>query len=159
MTQRQDKGPEGGRAGVPCRDDCVYYSAYTKTCDYALIMGRTRGCPRDSCVRYRPAGEGGKKTARALFDDEGYVRPVLDRPGRRPEPPVEPPEAARYITAGCGHEVYEGEELYESEEGTLCRECLEDLIRQMPLRELAELVGCACLEVAFPTGSGDGEPY
>jgi len=65
MTQRQDKGPEGGRAGVPCRDDCVYYSAYTKTCDYALIMGRTRGCPRDSCVRYRPAGEGGKKSEKS----------------------------------------------------------------------------------------------
>lgn len=140
-----------------CRSDCVYYSTYTKTCDYTLIMYRTRGCPRDKCIHYRPATEKeGKKTVRAFVADEADYRPYFERPERRAEPPLEPPESARYITAGCGHEVYEGEEMFQSdEEGTLCRDCMEEFIRAMPLKELAELVGCECVEVIFPSGSGD----
>jgi len=140
-----------------CKSDCVYYSTYTKTCDFTLIMYRTRGCPRDRCIHYRPATDKeGKKTLRAYSAEEGYYRPNFERPPRRAEPSLEPPETARYITAGCGHEVYEGEELFESDqEGTFCRECVEEMIREMPVKELAELAGFACVEVIFPSGGED----
>ena len=38
-----------------------------------------------------------------------------------------PPEE-RYIMAKCGHEVYEGEDLYETEDGTLCPDCFDDAL-------------------------------
>ncbi len=68
----------------------------------------------------------------------------------KPEPPLEPLEDARYVTAGCGHELYEGEDLYEWENGqTLCADCLEDRFCEMSLSEKAELLGCGRLTVSF----------
>ncbi len=68
-----------------------------------------------------------------------------------PQPPVEPPDDAGYITAGCGHEVYEGEEVFEWENGaTLCSDCLEDRFLEMSLTERAELLGCGHHAVSFP---------
>jgi hypothetical protein len=117
-------------------------------------MYRTRGCSRDKCIHYRPASEKeGRKMVRSFEEGEVYSRPYFERPVKKAEPALEPPDTARYITAGCGHEVYEGEELFESEEeGTLCRECMEELVGEIPIRELAELLGCACVEVMFPAG-------
>jgi hypothetical protein len=42
--------PEGP---VQCRRDCIYYSTYTNTCDYTLLMYHTRGCPTGACIRYK----------------------------------------------------------------------------------------------------------
>ena len=41
--------------GEKCRS-CLYYAAYTDTCDYMLVTHERRGCPAgDECVRYRPS--------------------------------------------------------------------------------------------------------
>ena len=40
-----------------CREDCKYYSTYTKTCDYTLLMHRAKRCPASGCVKYEPRTE------------------------------------------------------------------------------------------------------
>lgn len=47
-----------------------------------------------------------------------------------------------YVTAGCGCEVHEGEELYEWENKTLCPDCMEEKFNEMTLQEKAALLGC-----------------
>jgi hypothetical protein len=68
-----------------------------------------------------------------------------------PAPPLSPPEDDRYLTAGCGHEVYDGEELFEWEDGhTLCADRLSDRFDELSLAERAEFLGCEHRLVSFP---------
>lgn len=53
---------------------------------------------------------------------------------------VEPPEPS-CVVADCGHEAYENEYLYTWENNTYCPDCMEDVIKQLPLWELVELLG------------------
>lgn len=136
---------------VECRPDCQYYSAYTHTCDYTLLMYHTRGCPRNACTKYvkRIAP---RPWSREFFDaaDGLYFNAREDKMFFIPEPALDPPEDARFVTAGCGHELYEGEDLYEWENGqTLCADCLEDRFCEMNLSEKAELLGCERVTVSF----------
>lgn len=90
---------------------------------------------------------------------------MLYSKGYTPEPPLEPPEDDRYMIADCGHEVYEGENMYEwdvpyrDEDGKLkykhkthCPDCFMDEIKKM-LREspaeLAEWIGIDYRKVEF----------
>ena len=52
----------------------------------------------------------------------------------------EPPDDDFYITADCGHEVYEGDEIIEDNDSvrTQCVECFLDDIRKLTLSELAD---------------------
>ena len=137
-------------AKVMCRPDCHFFSTYTNTCDYTLMMYRTRGCPRDACTKYE------KRTTprswnKSSFDPEDfYYGTKKDKTMYMPEPSVDPPDNDKYITAGCGHEVYEGEEIFEWENGiTLCGDCLEERFLEMCLTERAELLGCEHRIVSF----------
>ncbi|SHI23920.1 hypothetical protein SAMN02745823_03785 [Sporobacter termitidis DSM 10068] len=69
-----------------------------------------------------------------------------------PEPPIDPPDE-RYLTAGCGHEVYEGERLVEWHDGKrfayLCEECFRDKLAALTTEELARQFGCDCRTVLF----------
>lgn len=68
-----------------------------------------------------------------------------------PEPPIDIPDDGTYITADCGHEIYDGEEVFEQEDGqTKCAECLDDRFREMSITERAELLGCERHAVYFP---------
>ena len=69
-----------------------------------------------------------------------------------PDIRLEPPEEF-YIEAGCGHEVYEGEELYEWAGGlTLCPDCMEEKFDDLTLHEKAELLGCRHIVVEKEEG-------
>ena len=137
-----------------CREDCKYYSTYTKTCDYTLINFQSRGCPTDACTRFKEREEKRSwnpykpvpgKTTEKREEEEMYM----------PEPPVTPPEKDLYMYADCGHEVYEGESLFEWEDGmTLCPECMEDKLEELTLEEKAKLMGCGCVEVDLRRGTG-----
>ncbi|MEL4106331.1 hypothetical protein AAFA46_05745 [Oscillospiraceae bacterium WX1] len=142
-------------APIACRPDCLYYSAYTETCDYTLLMFRTRGCPTDACTRYL------MRTAPRPWSRVHVTVPGIcttsdiRHQSDIPEPPPGPPENDRCITADCGHELYEGEELYIWEDGeTLCSDCLEDKFQEMSLSERAELLGCEHETVAFRKRGG-----
>ena len=63
-----------------------------------------------------------------------------------PELPVDPPEE-KYITADCGCEVYDGENIYTWECKRLCPDCMKQKIAEMRLEELAALLGCTWREV------------
>lgn len=78
----------------------------------------------------------------SLFND-------VSRYFKIPEPPIDPPED-RSVTADCGHEVYEGENLFEWEGGrTLCPDCMEEKFDELTLPEKAALLGCNFKEVIF----------
>lgn len=141
---------------VKCQRNCKYFSTYTNTCDYTLMMYQSRGCPTYECTKYE------KRTvprpwSRILpdFQDELYAPSFIS--GKSPfvpEPPVSPPEEL-YATAGCGHEVYEGEEIYQWENGiTLCPECMSDKFSELDLNERADLLGCEHHAVVFPKSGG-----
>ena len=143
------------RPAVKCRPDCRFFSKYTNTCDYTLMMYRSRGCPRDACTAYE------RRTSprpwnRVAYDlEDFYFNTREEKTMYAPEPPAEPPDNARYITAGCGHEIYEGDEIFEWENGqTLCGECLEDRFLEMSRGERAELLGCEHRAVSFPKKGG-----
>ena len=69
-----------------------------------------------------------------------------------PDIRLEPSEEF-YIEAGCGHEVYEGEELYEWAGGlTLCPDCMEEKFDELTLHEKAELLGCRHIVVEKEEG-------
>lgn len=57
------------------------------------------------------------------------------------EPDTDPPEDF-YVTAACGHEIYEGETLFEFEGNTYCPDCFREKIDDMELEELAAFLGC-----------------
>jgi hypothetical protein len=77
---------------------------------------------------------------------------------KTPEPPVTPPEDTRYVIADCGHEVYEGEALYDRDDGgTLCPDCMEDKFAELSTAEKAELIGCESSIVSFSAGRRAGE--
>ena len=67
-----------------------------------------------------------------------------------PEPSIEPPEDF-YITADCGHEVYEGELLLEWENKNICPDCFKDKAGELSIEELAELLRCDFSVVKRPT--------
>lgn len=142
---------EPARTAGPCRPDCRFFSTYTNTCDYTLLMYRSRGCPRDACTKYEKRTSPRPWNRVACDPEDFYFSAKEEDPMYVPEPPVLPPEDVSYVTAGCGHEVYEGEELFEWENGaTLCPDCLEDRFMEMSLTERAELLGCEHRAVAFP---------
>ena len=140
---------------VPCRSDCRFFSSYTTTCDYSLMMYHTRGCPRDACTRYIPRRSAGP-VMRVEFElEDGLYYEAKNAKEEKlmyvPEPPVTPPEDEHYVTAGCGHEVYDGEELFEWENGqTLCADCLSDRFGERSIVERAELLGCDHQTVCLP---------
>lgn len=141
---------------VECRTDCQYYSTYTNTCDYTLLMYHTRGCPRNACTKYvkrtapRPWSRVSPDT-----EDELFFNAREDQMTYIPEPPLEPHDNDGYVTAGCGHELFEGEDLYEWDDGqTLCADCLEDRFCEMSLAEKAVLLGCEHLTVCFSNRGG-----
>lgn len=144
-------------APVRCRPDCAYFSAYTNTCDYTLLMYHSRGCPRDACTRFAPRSDGHVRPRVLYGPEEGLYVEVKEENGMRvPEPPAEPSEDPRYIAAGCGHEVYDGEDLFECEDGlTLCADCMEEKFSEMTLLERAELLGCEHTVVSFRRGAAD----
>jgi hypothetical protein len=65
-----------------------------------------------------------------------------------PEPPLNPPEP-ECVTADCGHEVYDGEDIYSFERETLCPDCMEERFNELSTREKAELLGCGYRVVSF----------
>jgi len=63
-----------------------------------------------------------------------------------PESSLIPPEDT-YIMADCQHEVYEAETYvyWKNEKGvtvSLCPDCFWDRIRNLPIDEVAQLMGC-----------------
>lgn len=56
-----------------------------------------------------------------------------------PEPPIEPPEDF-FVEADCGHEVYDGDYLYEWEGRQLCGDCFREKVEEMTNQELALLL-------------------
>lgn len=63
-----------------------------------------------------------------------------------PEPSVDPPEDF-YMIADCGHEVYEGEHLIEWQGKQICPDCFKEDILDLPVWELAALLGASSVEV------------
>lgn len=63
-----------------------------------------------------------------------------------PDRPLEPKEEP-YVIANCGHEVYEGEELFEFDGVTLCPDCMADKFEELTLHEKAALLGYTVSEV------------
>ena len=59
------------------------------------------------------------------------------------------PRGDKFVFAECGHEVYEGERIYEWEPGTLCPDCMEDRFSELSTQEKAELLGCESSEVVL----------
>lgn len=53
-----------------------------------------------------------------------------------------------FITADCGCEIYEGEEMYEWDGKTLCSDCFDDKFSEMTRREKAALLGCDVIVVS-----------
>lgn len=39
--------------------DCKYYGRHTKTCDYIIITGNQRDCPKEDCNRYKKGAYAG----------------------------------------------------------------------------------------------------
>lgn len=75
-----------------------------------------------------------------------------------PEPRLDPPDDGAYITAGCGHEVYEGETLVYWKNAraahiSLCPDCFRDKIGELTIPELAEQFGCDYTTVGDGGGS------
>ncbi|MDR3278834.1 MAG: hypothetical protein LBT12_08670 [Oscillospiraceae bacterium] len=131
-----------------CKRDCMYFSTYTDTCDFTLLMYRSRGCPRDACTAYKPRAE--RRTWMQYHPLPGAAdMGKEERKMVTPEPPAEPPEDTRYAVADCGHEVYEGESLYDWEDETLCPECVEDKFSELTTEEKARLMGCESSVVRF----------
>lgn len=56
------------------------------------------------------------------------------------EPSLDPPEDKYYI-ADCGCEVYEGDAIYEWNEGYICEECFKLKINEMKPNEIADYMG------------------
>lgn len=67
--------------------------------------------------------------------------------GYTPEPPLEPPDDDVYITADCGHEVFEGENMYLLDDirykykRWVCPDCFKDELDRMSLEEFADILG------------------
>lgn len=65
-----------------------------------------------------------------------------------PEPRIDPPEPF-CITADCGHEVYEGEALYEWQvyvngewkRKTVCPDCFDEYVAKLTREEIADMLG------------------
>lgn len=76
-----------------------------------------------------------------------------------PERSIEPPEEF-YVIADCGHEVYEGESLFEwTNEDTgqikqLCPDCFRAKVNALSLEELADLLRCDHSKVTPPPYGG-----
>jgi hypothetical protein len=71
-----------------------------------------------------------------------------------PEQPITPPED-KYITAGCGHDVSEGELLIDwtgKKVTSICLECLNDKWDELSPWEKADLFGCEYRTVTFQGG-------
>lgn len=62
------------------------------------------------------------------------------------EPPVDPPEDY-YVTADCGHEVFEGENMYVFDGKTYCPDCLRDIVNDLTTEEIAALLRADYVEV------------
>jgi hypothetical protein len=139
------------------KHDCIYYSTYTRTCDYTLVMFRARSSPVSACTEYAPRAE--RRTWMRFIQKPGDVTPEEETENMKtPEPPVLPPEDTRYIIADCLHEVYEGERLYDWEDGaTLCPECMEDKFSELSTREKAALLGCESSVVSFRGLNREGD--
>jgi len=133
-----------------CRGDCEFYSSYTETCDYTLLMYESRGCPTSACTKYKPRSRG---RPWSVFRGEPG-NPILYGEGEAmysPERLDGGDVCARYVAVDCGHEVYDGESIYEWEDGrSLCPECLDGKFDELSTAERAALLGCESTEVNFP---------
>lgn len=147
----QQKTAEAVEGPIPCRRDCAYFSTYTNTCDYTLLMYHTRGCPTGACTRYKKQTKP-RPWSHISYDQEDglYISVKEEKSVYIPEPPLDPTDDGLFITADCGHEVFEDEELFEWENGkTLCPDCLEDKFRELSILERADLMGCEHRTVHF----------
>ena len=127
-----------------CRRDCEYFSTYTDTCDYTLLMYESRGCPISACTKYRLREKG--RRSWNIF----RAVPETSVCGAG-EPVASSGLESRYVMAGCGHEVYDGERMYEWEDNdTLCPECVEVKFDELSIMEKATLMCCDSTEVNFP---------
>jgi len=61
-----------------------------------------------------------------------------------PESPLNPKEPI-FMIADCGHEIMEGETVYwdVQGDGVICRDCAEEIARQLSLDEIMSLLGIA----------------
>lgn len=59
-------------------------------------------------------------------------------------------QCADYIIADCGHEVYEGEYLYEWDGKRICPDCMEEEKNSLSLPQFCELLGGDWKEVRKP---------
>jgi len=50
------------------RTDCQYYSNYTNTCDYTLIMYELRKCSIEQCTKYKKKDK--DRHPESLFESE-----------------------------------------------------------------------------------------
>lgn len=133
---------------TPCKTDCEYYSKYTQTCDYTLLMFKSRGCPTSACTVYAP-----RTTRRSwsIFRNIAEKREFCEEKKSMKTPDVPDCTETRYVYADCGHEVYDGEYLYEWDDSrTLCPECVELKFDELSIEEKTALMGCQGTEVTFP---------
>jgi len=136
---------------TPCQNDCEYFSNYTNTCDYTLRMYERRGCPTNACTKYKPRGEDSRRpwgvfrVSTESSKKERAVKPMYDVPEQHDF--IE----TLFVLADCEHEVYEGEFLYELEDGrTLCPECVESMFDELSVAEKAMLLCCESTEIRLP---------
>lgn len=57
-----------------------------------------------------------------------------------PEPRTTPPEPDEIIL-DCGHNIYEGESMFDWDGEWLCPDCFQDKVNELSLEEIAELMG------------------
>ena len=67
-----------------------------------------------------------------------------------PEPATDPPEEY-YDVAGCEHEIYEGESLWEWDGKFLCPDCMEEVINDLTWEEIAAVYGATRIPIEKPT--------
>lgn len=59
----------------------------------------------------------------------------------QPEPPLDPPETVVIIGIDCGHEVYEGELVFEWQGQEICIDCFIEKVNEMKLEDIADALG------------------
>ena len=129
-----------------CQRDCEYFSTYTDTCDYTLLMYESRGCPTSACTKYKPR-EGNRRSWNIFRAGPETSKCEEDEAMYKTSDGFE----SRYVIANCGHEVYDGERMYEWEDDdTLCPECVEMKFDELSILEKAALLCCESMEVNFP---------
>ena len=131
-----------------CRNECEYYSRYTNTCDYTLLMYKSKKCSTNNCTAFKPKAEErrwmkysqGEHCKKEHSENSETTNTEVNKM-YVPEPDSKPKDTP-FIYAHCGHEVYGGEFIFDWQDGeTLCPDCLEDKFSELTLLQKAELFG------------------